>query len=122
MHELNGKSLGNSKGHDLDIKSKVKVINEVMVIQKNEKCGKLADTCGESKISFSKLPYKFDIFAGLSHFVVAESWCRGIMYVHPWPKETGIIFGIKYFIQRIMNKGIFYPLFCTYSPVSCRQI
>ena len=40
-----------------DLKSKVKVINEVKVVQKNEKCGKLAGTYGKLKISFSKFPY-----------------------------------------------------------------
>ena len=65
-----------------DLKSKVKVIKEVKVTQKNENCGKFAETCGELKISFSKFPYKFDIFSGLSHFVVGEHWCRGVMYLH----------------------------------------
>ena len=52
-----------------DLKSKVKDIDELKVI-KNEHCGKLAETYGELKNSFSKFPYKFDIFIGLSHFVV----------------------------------------------------
>ena len=29
---------------------------------KNENCGKLPETSGEINISFSKFPYKFDIF------------------------------------------------------------
>ena len=48
---------------------------------KNEKCGKLAETCGELKILFSKFPYKIDMFGGLSHFVVAQHWCKGAMIV-----------------------------------------
>jgi len=52
-----------------DLKSKVNVISNVKVIQKNEKCGKLAQTCGGLKISFSKLPYRFNILSGLCHFV-----------------------------------------------------
>ena len=39
-----------------DLKSKLKVIDEV---QKNENCGKLAETCGELKSLFSKNPYEF---------------------------------------------------------------
>ena len=47
--------------------------------KKKENCGKLTETCGESKISFSIFPYDFDIFSGLSHFVVTEQWCQGAM-------------------------------------------
>ena len=65
-----------------DLKSKVKVINEVKVIKKNENCRKLSETCGELKISFSKFPYRFDIFSGLRHFVTAEHRWRGAMYLH----------------------------------------
>ena len=61
----------------------------------NENCGKLSETCGELKISFSKFPYTFDIFSWLSHFVVAEHWCRDTMYLNasryllcqPWKKK-----------------------------------
>ena len=45
---------------------------------KNENCGKLAETRGKVKISYSKFPYKFDIFSGL--LVVSEHWYRGAMY------------------------------------------
>ena len=63
-----------------DLKSKVNVISNVKVIHKNEKCGKLAQTCGELKISFSKFPYKFNILSGLCHFVTGvEVQC---IYVH----------------------------------------
>ena len=63
---------------------------------KNENCGKLSETCGELKISFSKFPYRFDIFSGLSHFVTAEHRWRGAMYlhasryflIHTWAKNT----------------------------------
>ena len=58
-----------AKGKCGDLKSKVNVINNVKVIQKNEKCGKIAQTCGELKILFSKFPYKFNILSGLCHFV-----------------------------------------------------
>ena len=54
-----------------DLKSKVNVLSNVKVIQKNQNCGKLAQTCGELKISFSKFPYKFKILSGLCHFVTA---------------------------------------------------
>ena len=50
--------------------------------KKNEKYGKLAETCGELKFTFLKFPYKFGLYYGLSHFVVAEHWCRGAMYIH----------------------------------------
>ena len=46
---------------------------------KNKKCGKFDETCGELKISFSKFPYKFDIFGGLSHFWLQRS--AGAVYV-----------------------------------------
>ena len=55
-----------------DLKSKVKVTSEVKVIQKNEKCGKLTETCGKLKISYLKFSYEFDIFDRLGHFVVAQ--------------------------------------------------
>ena len=88
-----------------DLMSKVKVTSEVKVTQKiksagnlmkrvenkkshfqfshkkKEKCGKLAKMCGELKISFSKFLYKIDIFGGLSHFVVAQHWFRGAMFI-----------------------------------------
>ena len=48
--------------------SKVKVTSEVKV--KNRMCGKLDETQGKLKISFSKFPYKFNIFGGLGHFVL----------------------------------------------------
>ena len=35
--------------------------------------------CGKFKISFSKFPYKFDIFGGLSHFLLQRS--AGAVYV-----------------------------------------
>ena len=41
---------------------------------KNENCSKLAETRGKVKFSFSKSPYKFDIFSG--HLVVSEHWYR----------------------------------------------
>ena len=40
---------------------------------KNQKCGKFDETCGELKISFSKFPYRFDIFGGLNHFCLQRS-------------------------------------------------
>ena len=46
---------------------------------KNKKCGKFDETCEELKISFSKFPYKFDIFGGLSHFWL--QWSAGAVYV-----------------------------------------
>ena len=46
---------------------KVKVTIEVKVIPK--KWGKLAETDGELKISFSKFPYKFDIFYWLGEYL-----------------------------------------------------
>ena len=46
--------------------SKVEVFIEVKV--KNKKCGKLDETHGKLKISFSKFPSKSIIFGGLGHF------------------------------------------------------
>ena len=59
-------SYSREKNDDLT-KKKVKVTIEVKVIPK--KCGKLAETDGELKISFSKFPYKFDIFHWLGEYL-----------------------------------------------------
>ena len=51
---------------------------------KNKKCGKFDETCGELKISFSKFPYKFDIFGGLSHFWL--QWSAGAVFSAELPQ------------------------------------
>ena len=90
----------------------------------NENCGKLSETCGELKISFSKFPYTFDIFSWLSHFVVAEHWCRGAMFLRSsrlllsqiWEEKTHAVVilyvGIKwcYSIKiKVANTFHFFP-------------
>ena len=52
---------------------------------KNKKCGKFDETCGDLKISFSKFPYKFDIFGGLGHFGLQRS--AGAVYVGVEPAQ-----------------------------------
>ena len=51
---------------------------------KNKKCGKFDETCGELKISFSKFPYKFDIFEGLVIFDYSGALTSAVFSVeHP---------------------------------------
>ena len=68
-----------------DLKSKVKVINEVKVkvIQKMKIAGNWLKRVENLKSHFQNFHINLTFFCGLcGHFVVAEHWCRGAMYVH----------------------------------------
>ena len=100
---------------------KVKVINEVKVI-KMKNAGNCLKRVENWKFHFQNFNINCAFFFGPGDFVVAEHWCRGVMYVHASRyRVSGPIGPPRLFHSRKNYSSNFYLLFryCTLEYADC---